>query len=268
MLQQRVQHRINEIQQIFGLDSKILSEDEILNDKSMFAIYSERDEDVLEADDMISTIFDKAERLLLALQHDNRTEYDRIIQLKDGVRTACIKTEQGIFAYFTSGNLHRLYFHDGKTINENLGEILTKIEASPDNPKAAKFDPAKHNDSLKILYDRFKNELYKRNAEIAGSQITPEQKHFQSRLQNMYTLFNGNEYQLKKIDELFIILGKEIPDYAKSQLRRLRRENLSDDSLIEHYGKSLNLHEFYRFQEKEKESEKLIVRTICSEGFE
>ncbi|MGH7455948.1 MAG: hypothetical protein ACRENG_31635, partial [bacterium] len=63
------------------------------------------------------------------------------------------------------------------------------------------------------------------------------------------------------------IYSNEIPDYAKSQLRRLRRENLTDDLMIDTLQKLIDNARILTFQEKEKEAESMIIRTICSEGF-
>ncbi len=266
-LQHRVQSRINEIQQIFGEDHKILSEEEILNEKSVFAIYSDRDENVLEADDSISTIFDKAEHILYTLQKETPKEYDRIVNLKDGVRTACSIHHKGLYAYLSSGNLHRLYFSKGEKINSNIGEILTLLEASPNEPKPVPFDANNHNEELRTVYNHFKEELKKRQAEIESTQITSEQKYFLDRLQKSFTLFTDNTFQQKRVDELYKVFSKEIPDYAKSQLRRLRRENPSDDVLYDALQRLVEAARILNFQEKEQESEKMIIRTICSEGF-
>jgi len=265
-LRGRVQNRINEIQQIFGLDSKVLSEEEILNDKSVFAIYVNGDENVLDADDTIYTIFDKAEGVLQKLKASNEAEYDRIIKIKDGIRTACKADKKGLYAYLTSGNLHRLYFYDGQQVTENIAEVLRLIEAEPDKPPAVAFDASVHNRAIKEVYDHFKEELKRRQTEIESSQITPEQKYFRNRLKDSFNLFNINPHYQKKVDELYEIYSKEIPDYAKSQLRRLRREKLSDEVMIDALQKLIDTARILTFQEKEKESESLIVRTICSEG--
>lgn len=266
-LRARVQSRINEIQQIFGLDSKVLSDEEILNDKSVFAIYVDGEEDVLDTDDTIYTIFDKAESVLQKLKASNETEYNRIINLKDGIRAACKSDNKGLYAYLTSGNLHRLYFYDSRQINENIAEVLRLIEAEPGKPSPITFDPSAHNVAMKSVYNHFKEELKRRQTEIESSQITSEQKHFRDRLKDSFNLFNNNPLYQKKVDELYEIYSKEIPDYAKGQLRRLRRENLSDEVMIDALQKLVDTARILKFQEKEKESESLIIRTICSEGF-
>ncbi|MDD8018260.1 MAG: helicase-related protein [Bacteroidota bacterium] len=267
VLKDRVQNRINEIQQIFGLDSKILTQDEILNDKSVFAIYSEKDDNVLDAEDNITTIYDKAEQILFKLKKDNLEEYERITNLKDGIRTGRSAMSKGTYAYLSSGNLHRVYLLTGGKINENVGEVLRAIEAKPNEPQAVKIDTIHHNEELKRIYDRFKEELRKRQSEIESNQITTEQRYFLERLQASFNLFNNNPFLQKKIDELYNVFRKEIPDYAKSQLRRMRKENPPDDVLVDALQRLIETARILPFQEKELESEKMIVRTICSEGF-
>lgn len=267
VLKARVQNRINEIQQIFGLDSKILTQDEILNDKSVFAIYSDKDENVLDAQDNITTIYDKAEQILFKLKKDHPGEYERIINLKDGIRTGRVSETKGIYAYLSSGNLHRLYLLLGEKIIENVGEVLTAIEAKPRTPEAVDIDFVHHNSELKKIYDKFKEELKKRQSEIESNQITSEQRYFLDRLQASFNLFNNNPFLQKKIDELYKVYSKEIPDYAKSQLRRMRKENPPDDILIDALQRLIEAARILSFQEKEIESEKMIIRTICSEAF-
>lgn len=266
-LRSRVQNRINDIQQIFGLDSKVLSEDEILNERSMFAIYVEQNENILDAEDTIYTIFDKAEGILQKLKATNEAEYKRIVNLKDGIRTACRSDRTGLYAYLTSGNLHRLYFYDGKEIRDNIAEVLGIIEAEPNSPKPVEFETSVHNKGMQRIYEHFKEELKRRQTEIESSQNTSEQKYFLRRLQDSFNLFNNNPHYQRKVDELYKIYSSEIPDYAKSQLRRLRRENLTDELMIDALEKLYYNARIRTFQEKEKEAESMIIRTICSEGF-
>lgn len=267
VLQDRVQNRINEIQQIFGLDSKILTQDEILNDKSVFAIYSDKDDTVLDAEDSITTIYDKAEQLLQTLKKNSPGEYNRITTLRDGIRTARLAADKGTYVYLSSGNLHRLYFSTKGKISENVGEILSLIEAQPDHPKPLQLVPTDHDADMKQIYEKFKKELWKRQSELESSQITAEQRYFLERLQTSFNLFTSNPFAQKKIDELYKVYSKEIPDYAKSQLRRMKKENPPDDILIDILQRLVESARIIPFQEKEIESEKMIIRTICSEGF-
>lgn len=144
--------------------------------------------------------------------------------------------------------------------------MIAAIEAKPEEPTVAIIDSNEHNSKLKIIYDKFKEELRKRQSEIESQQITPEQRYFLERLQLSFNLFNNNPFLQKKVDELYKVYSKEIPDYAKSQLRRMRKENLPDDVIVEVLQRLIETARILSFQEKEIESERMIIRTICSEG--
>lgn len=266
LLRERVQNRINEIQQIFGMDSRVLSDDEILNDRSVFAIYSENNENILDVDNNILTIYDMAESTLLKLNKENPLEYERIIKIKDGVRTTCNSDPKGMYAYLKSGNFQRLYFFDGQKINENLGDIINIIKASPNEPERIEFDNTKYNKDIAEVYNKFKDELRRRQEQKLSQQRTKEQQYFLNRLQEVINLFNDNDYMRRKIDELYNVFSHEIPDYAKRQLRALRREDLSDDILLDALQKVIESARIHSFQEREIEGERMIIKMVCSEG--
>ncbi|MBD1363803.1 SWF/SNF helicase family protein [Mucilaginibacter sp. ZT4R22] len=130
-LKGRVHSRINEIHQIFGSDSAILSNEEELNEESVFSIYSDMSENILDADGGISTVFDEAEKVLNQLEIDSPSEYNRIINLEDGIRSTQSSEDKGTYAFLRAGNLNRLYFLNGKESTEAIGEILKLIKTSP-----------------------------------------------------------------------------------------------------------------------------------------
>ncbi len=264
-LQQRVQNRINEIQIIFGSDGRILSEEETLNERSIFAIYAENDESVLNSNDTILTVYDKAENLLLQLQKDNPVEYNRIINLKDGVRTACININKGFYAYFRSGNIHRMYFNNGEKINDSIPEILKLIESKPNNPKAISINELEQTKAFHILYNKFKEELIARQTEMASVYRTPEQEYCLNRLLAILNLFNEKPELRKKVNELHEIYSKPIPDHAKRLIRNLKRSQPSNERLIESLQEFISSASIRDYQEREIETEQMIIRTICSE---
>jgi superfamily II DNA or RNA helicase len=265
-LQERVQNRINEIQTIFGSDGRILSEDETLNERSVFAIYADNDENVLHSDDNILTIYDKAENLLLQLQKDDPEEYNRITNLKDGVRTSCKVDNTGFYAYFRSGNIHRMYFNTGEKTIDNIPEILKLIEAKPNDPKPVKVDEVTHTQELQKLYAQFKNELIARQTEMASVQRTSEQEYFLNRLLASFNLFNDKPDWRKKVNELHDLYSKPIPDHAKRLLRNLKRVQPSDEKMVESLQDFIASANIREYQDREMESEQMMIRTICSES--
>lgn len=267
-LRGRVHRRINEIHQIFGSDSAILSDEEQLNEASVFSIYSDMSEDVLDTDGGISTIFDEAEKILNQLEIDDEKEYNRIINLEDGIRTAQNCENKGTFAFLKAGNLNRLYFENGSEGNDALAEILKQIKSEPGNPNMVTLPVDKHTQNLKPIYKKFKEEIKQRQLYFSGTQITLEQKHFQQRLRDAYTLFNVKNDELKsRIDRLNSIFQKEIPDYSKTDLRTLKKQKLSDELMIEALEQLVNKSQIEKFQKQAVEMDAQSIKTICSESF-
>ncbi len=266
-LRGRVQRRINQIHSIFGSDSAILSQDEQLNEESMFSIYSAEDERILDVDKGISTVFDEAESELNKLRSENPKEYDRITQMNDGIRAAFAGDENGVYAYLRCGKLHRLYYHDGKKVSDSIAEIIGRIKATPDTPVSVPMDIDEHTKRMAPLYKQFKDELIKRVAQFSTNEITREQQDFQMRLREAYNFFTqGDTVLTARIDRLNAIFSREIPDYAKRQLRVLKRQKLSDDLMFEALEQLVVKANIEQFQRQALETEEQVVVTVCSEG--
>lgn len=267
-LRGRVHRRINEIHQIFGSDSAILSNEEELNEESIFSIYSDMSESILDVDGGISTIFDEAEKVLNQLEIDNPGEYNRIINLEDGIRSTQLSETKGTFAFLKAGNLNRLYFMNGKEGTEAIGEILQLIKTKPDEKEKVEIAIKEHTKRLAPIYAKFKEEIKRRQLHFSAANITPEQKFFQETLRSTYNLFSVKNDELKpRIDKLNRIFQKEIPDYAKTELRALKKERLSDELLIEALEQLVEKCKIEQFQKQTTEMDALSIKTICSESF-
>ena len=267
-LRGRVHRRINEIHQIFGSDTAILSNEEELNETSVFSIYADMSENILDADGGVSTIFDEAEKVLNKLEADNPEEYNRIINLEDGIRSTQLSSKKGTYAFLKAGNLNRLYFLDGKEGTEAIGEILSLIKTNPEEEERIGLPIQEHVKRLAPIYKKFKEEIKKRNLFFTAANITLEQKYFQELLRNTYNLFSVKNEDLKpRIDKMNRIFQKEIPDYAKTELRALKKEKLSDELLIETLEQLVDRNQIEKFQNQATEMDAHSIKTICSESF-
>jgi superfamily II DNA or RNA helicase len=267
-LRGRVHNRINEIHQIFGSDSAILSNEEELNEESVFSIYADMSENILDVDGGISTVFDEAEKILNQLELDNPAEYNRIINLEDGIRSTQLAEEKGTYAFLKAGNLNRLYFLDGKEGRDAIGEILKLIQTSPNEKTKAEITIEEHIKRLAPIYKKFKEEIKRRQLLFSSASITTEQKHFQEQLRISYNLFSVKNDSLKiRIDKLNRIFQKEIPDYAKTELRSLKKMKLSEELMIEALEQLVNKNQIEKFQKQTLEMDALSIKTICSESF-
>jgi len=267
-LKGRVQRRINLIHQIFGSDSEILSNEEQLNEESVFSIYVDMNEDVLDSDGGISTVFDEAEKILNQLALDNQSEYERITNLEDGIRSSKNTNDAGTFAFLKAGNLTKLYFQNTTDITGAITKILKIIKSSPDEKAITNFSIKDHTNRLKPIYQQFKEEIKKRQLNYSSANITAEQRHFQERLRNAYNLFSTNQEEVKsKLNKLNTIFKKEIPDYAKTDLRFLKRQQLSDEKMFEALENLVVKAQIEKFQKNFAEMDAKSIRTICSMSF-
>src|SRR5690606_29423416 len=118
------------------------------------------------------------------------------------------------------------------------------------------------------IYKKFKEEIKRRQLYFSAANITPEQKFFQETLRSTYNLFSVKNDELKpRIDKLNRIFQKEIPDYAKTELRALKKERLSDELLIEALEQLVEKNQIEKFQKQTTEMDALSIKTICSESF-
>ena len=101
-LRQTLHNRIQEIHDTIGEDSEILDRTEQLNEDAMYAIYENKHGGQLslfedEGDEFLD--LNEAEEILRQLRKENPAEYERIADLRDGIRAAKTSTFKGQFVF-------------------------------------------------------------------------------------------------------------------------------------------------------------------------
>ena len=164
--------------------------------------------------------------------------------------------------------MNRLYFTDGKEGTEAIGEIFFLFKTDADNKNSVEISIEEHTKRLEPIYKKFKEEIKKRQLFFSQTNVTTEQKHFQERLRNSYNLFSVKSEELRpRIDKLNRIFQKEIPDYAKTELRILKKEKLSDELMVEALEQLVEKNQIEKFQKQATEMDAQSIKTICSESF-
>ena len=89
-LQQKLHNRIQEIHDTIGEDSAILDSTEQLNEDAMYAIYEKKGGQLglFEDEEQEALDLNEAEEIMRQLRKENPAEYNRIAELRDGIRTA------------------------------------------------------------------------------------------------------------------------------------------------------------------------------------
>jgi len=119
-LRQTLHNRIQEIHNSIGEDSAILDRTEQLNEEAMYAIYEKRGGQLELFDDEEEEFVDlnEAEEILRQLRRENSGEYERIVSLRDGIRTAKPSTKEGLYVFCQAGRYQQLFLLDEK------GEVI------------------------------------------------------------------------------------------------------------------------------------------------
>src|SRR4030042_3874815 len=100
-LKEKLNNRIQEIHDTIGEDSAILDRTETLNEEAMYAIYEKRGGQLGLFDDEESELLDinEAEELLRQLRRQRPDEYERISNLRDGIRTVKPSSTKGPYLF-------------------------------------------------------------------------------------------------------------------------------------------------------------------------
>ena len=136
-LQQILQHRIQEIHDTIGEDAAILDNSEQLNEAAMYAIYEGEGEQLSlfeESEDEKGFDLNEAEEILRQLRRENPAEYERIANLRDGIRTAIPKGSQGTYLFCQAGRYQQLFLLDerGGIVSRDISRILNHIKCEPE----------------------------------------------------------------------------------------------------------------------------------------
>lgn len=271
-LRERVHNRIQEIHNILGEDNQILDEREILNNKSIYDIY-EGKEDVLDADAKDEmTALDEAEKTILELKNSDPEEYERIINIPDGVRSAKTSTKsKGTYVYCYCKHLdyHKLY-HMGDVkgeINTDINEILEKIKCEKTTKKETL--PKGYNSNVNKVFRDFENEAALLETEKEkGKELSKAQQYIKKELKTYFGQITDIKVR-EKVELLERIFTSDLPQYIISSLYRFKRDKVIGsflvEKLVEIYN-AFNLSELVRDIQEKKKKEKVTTKIICSEG--
>lgn len=136
-LRQILQHRIQEIHNTIGEDAAILDNSEQLNELAMYAIYEQQGEQLNlfeDSKDEKTIDLNEAEEILRQLRREDPAEYERIVNLRDGIRAAMPKSSKGTYLFCEAGRYQQLFLLDEKDsiISRDISRILNHIKCEPE----------------------------------------------------------------------------------------------------------------------------------------
>lgn len=231
-LQSRVQRRVQEIHDVLGEDDKILTDNETLNERAMYAM-AHGDADVLESDPHEAlTPLQEAERVIRDLERNDAALFARIKDLPGGLRGPLPETTAPgtTFALFRSADYRKLYLQtaDGPVVDE--GAILKVLRCAPETAGAPM--SAGHNASLMRLFGDFENELDVIESNLDHQRTrTRAQQYVDDWLQVRFNQITDPK-ERKIVEDLREYFTGDIERYVLAAISRVARERLTGGALV------------------------------------
>ncbi len=273
-LRQTLHNRIQEIHDTIGEDSFILDESESLNPEAMYAIYETGQDkpaqlDLWEKPEEEFLDLNEAEEILRQMRNDNPDEFERIANLRDGIRTARSESPKGLFVFCQAGRYQQLFLLDekGEIISRDTQRVVGSVKCGPDTGSVAL--PDGHNEAVMNVRRVFEEQVKHREAERTHSfNLTHGQLYV---LRELRVLFEGTaeEEVRSNINVLEKTFRGTLTGAVKRELNQLRRNGVTGDSLYRNLIRIYDQHSLKdaggrRILEPE---DRPVPRIICSEAF-
>ncbi len=269
-LQQILHHRIQEIHDTIGEDAAILDKSEQLNETAMYAIYEGEGEQLSlfeNAEDEKAIDLNEAEEILRQLRHEDPAEYERIANLRDGIRTAMPKGSQGTYLFCQAGRYQQLFLLDekGGIISRDISRILSYIKCEPELSGG----------ELPTDY----------NAVIMGVKrlFTQEIRDLQSERKHTLSLTQAQRYVLKELQLIFRNAPDEdisaqadtlekafrgtITNAVNQELNLLRRNGVTGNALLQNLIDLYHQHNMGEWESRQRDAQlenESVPKIICS----
>jgi len=269
-LKEKLHNRIQEIHDTIGEDAAILDRTETLNEEAMYAIYEKRGGQLSLFDDEESELIDinEAEELLRQLRRENPNEYERIANLRDGIRTTKPSTSKGTYVFCQAGRYQQLYLMDevGNLVTRDIPRVLATIKCGPD--VAGLPLPKGYNATIMQVKRQFSEEVKQRRAERDYSpSLTQGQRYI---LRELRILFNATtEEDIKgQVNVLEPAFRGTLTRALTQELNRIRRNGIMGQALVKvladlYYQHNMRDYVDRRSPQREEQTFPIVV---CSEG--
>jgi len=269
-LKQKLHNRIQEIHDTIGEDSAILDKTETLNEEAMYAIYEKNGGQLSLFDDEEGELLDinEAEELLRQLKRENPGEYERISNLRDGIRTVKPSSQKGLYVFCQAGRYQQLFIVDekGTMVTREVPQILGTIKCGPD--LAGLPLPKEYNRAVMVVKQLFAEEFKNRQAERDYTPSLSQGQRYVMR--ELRLLFNSvEEADVKaQINLLESTFRGTITRAVIQELNRIRRNGITGQALIKVLGDVFYQHNMRDWIDRQRlqPEEQVFPIVICSEG--
>ena len=271
-LRQKLHNRVQEIHDTIGEDSAILDSTERLNEEAMYAIYEKKGKNLslFEEDEEESFVdLNEAEEILRQLRKERPEEYERIANMRDGIRAAMASPlRKGLYVFCQADRYQQLFLLDdkGEVVSRDIPKVLGAIKCGPETP-TEKF-PSDYNAAVMKVKRQFAEEVKHREAEREHTvSLTHGQRYV---LRELRILFGGTEdedvkAQINVLERAF--RAQNLTSAVKKELNLIRRNNMVGEHLLKELVRIYQQHNIRDWVDRQRiEQEKPVPRIICSEA--
>jgi hypothetical protein len=236
----------------------------------MYAIYEKRGGQLSLFDDEESELIDinEAEELLRQLRRENPNEYERIANLRDGIRTTKPSASKGTYVFCQAGRYQQLYLMDevGKLVTRDIPRVLATIKCGPD--VAGLPLPKGYNATIMQVKRQFSEEVKQRRAERDYSpSLTQGQRYI---LRELRILFNATtEEDIKgQVNVLEPAFRGTLTRALTQELNRIRRNGIMGQALVKVLADLYYQHNMRDWVDRRspQREEQTFPIVVCSEG--
>lgn len=273
-LRGRLHQRIQEIHDTIGEDAAILDKTEQLNTEAFYAIYEQK-ASVLDAQEEADQLFDlnEAEEMLRQLQQDNPAEFERIKNLRHGIRSVKESDNSGYFVFCQAGNFKQLFYADenGEIISRELPYILSRIRHAPtqDEPTSEPLPLSRnHNRIIMRVKEQFSEEVKHRQASRdANPALPPSQRYIGRELRDLFKR-TDDEDRRAQINLLDAAFRGTLTTAVLKELNRLKANSVQGEVLLQRLRELYYQHDMDKWVDRQQSmvQNTLIPRVVCSEG--
>ena len=201
------------------------------------------------------------------MRQENPSEFERITNLRDGIRTGRESPIKGIFAFFRAGRYQQLVLLDaeGNIVSRELSEVLRAIHCSPG--ELAKGLPSSYNSALMRAKIRFDEEVKHRIAQRDyTASLTRGQRYA---LRELRTLFNAMKEDDVRADITLLeeAFRRGLTTAVTKELNLLQRNGVTGEVLL---GELKRIYFQYNLRDAASQRrlgiEEELTRIVCSEA--
>ncbi|MHB8089515.1 MAG: helicase-related protein, partial [Anaerolineaceae bacterium] len=233
-LMDKLQRRVNEINTMLGGDGPLLDPGEQLVDQAFYAIYQGKSVDsydTQEEEDLVDLT--EAEEFMRQLKADDPELFDKIRNLRDGIRSAKAGDEQKAYVVCKAGNYHKVYsVNDGIEVKaEDIPFALAKMKCVPTEPALEL--PAGFNQRVVAVQKKFEEHIEEWQAEQTVAVTMPlSQKYILTELAEMDKEIDDLSWQ-GQISAFLNVFNKPQTQAVLAELRGIRSNRVTGQALLE-----------------------------------